>query len=100
MFAPISWCYHVSCTNITGPAAPIGKETLTFRKFKNFADFLNVSSSNILVQYKEKQNVSSITPIQLNVAYSISWSERKKKFNYSKMATSFKDLLFLITYYL
>jgi hypothetical protein len=30
-------------------AAPIGKETLTFRKFENFADFLNVSSTNILV---------------------------------------------------
>jgi hypothetical protein len=29
--------------------APIGEETLTFRKFKNFADFLNVSSTNILV---------------------------------------------------
>ncbi len=33
----------------TGPAAPIGKETLTFRKFKNSSDFLNVSSTNILV---------------------------------------------------
>jgi hypothetical protein len=31
----------------TGPAAPIGKETLSFRKFKNFVDFLNVSSTNI-----------------------------------------------------
>jgi hypothetical protein len=30
-------------------AAPIGEDTLTFRKFKNFADFLNVSSTNILV---------------------------------------------------
>jgi hypothetical protein len=29
--------------------APIGEDTLTFRKFKNFADFLNVSSTNILV---------------------------------------------------
>jgi hypothetical protein len=32
----------------TGPAAPIGKETLSFRKFKNFVNFLNVSSTNIL----------------------------------------------------
>jgi hypothetical protein len=31
----------------TGPAALICKETLTFRKFKNFVDFLNVSSTNI-----------------------------------------------------
>jgi hypothetical protein len=31
----------------TGPAAPICKDT--FRKFKNFAYFLNVSSTNILV---------------------------------------------------
>jgi hypothetical protein len=30
-----------------GPAAPIGKETLTFRKFKNFVDFLNVSSTYV-----------------------------------------------------
>jgi hypothetical protein len=30
MFAPIGG---------TGPAAPIGKETLTFRKFKNSAEF-------------------------------------------------------------
>jgi hypothetical protein len=33
----------------TGPAAPIGKETLTFRKFRNFPDFLKVSRTNILV---------------------------------------------------
>jgi hypothetical protein len=42
------------------------------------ADFLNFSSTNILVQYKN-QNVSSTTPTQLNAAYSISWSERKRK---------------------
>jgi hypothetical protein len=29
-------------------AAPIGEDTLTFRKFKNFTDFLNVRSTNIL----------------------------------------------------
>jgi hypothetical protein len=81
----------------TGPAAPIGKETLTFRKFKNFTDFLNVSSTNILVQYKENLNVSSTTPIQLNVAYSVSWSEQKRKNNYSKMATNFRDKRTLIT---
>ncbi len=127
------WCYHVSCTSIlvqltwqhqyisgTGPAAPIGKETLTFRKFKNSPDFFNVSSTNKLVQYKESQNVSSTTPIQLNVAYSISWRERKRNQNYSKMVSNFRDkrtltttmqakpkhlpssrpLLFLITHYL
>jgi hypothetical protein len=33
----------------TGPAAPMGKETLTLRKLKNFADLLNVSSTSILV---------------------------------------------------
>ncbi len=59
--------------------AQIGEGTLTFRKFKNFSDFLNVSSTNILVQYKENQNVSSTTPSRLNVAYSISWSVRKRK---------------------
>jgi hypothetical protein len=41
-------CFHQYIGG-TGLAAPIGKETLTFRKFKNFADFLNVSSTNILV---------------------------------------------------
>jgi hypothetical protein len=30
-------------------AAPIGEDTLTFLKFKYFTDFLNVSSTNILV---------------------------------------------------
>jgi hypothetical protein len=50
-----------------------------------------VSSTNILVQYKENQNVSSTTPTQLNVAYSISWSEQKRKFNYSKMAANFRE---------
>jgi hypothetical protein len=30
-------------------AAPIGEETQTFYNFKNFADFLNVCSTNILV---------------------------------------------------
>jgi hypothetical protein len=65
-------------------------KTQTFKKFKNFADFLNVCSSNILVltglQYKENQNVCSTTPIWLNVAYSVSWSKQKWKYNYSKMA--------------
>jgi hypothetical protein len=46
-------------------AAPIGEVTQTFYNFKNFADFLNVCSANILVltglqpnilaQYKENQ---------------------------------------------
>jgi hypothetical protein len=30
-------------------AAPIGEDTQTFYSFKNFADFLNVFSANILV---------------------------------------------------
>ena len=30
-------------------AAPIGEDTQTFYNFKNFADFLNVCSANILV---------------------------------------------------
>jgi hypothetical protein len=53
---PIYWCYDVRSTNILVLlvlAAPIGEDTLTFRKLKNFADFLHVSSTNILVQYKE-----------------------------------------------
>jgi hypothetical protein len=43
------------------------------------------------VKCKENQNVISTMPIQLNVAYSISLSERKRKYNYSKMATNFRD---------
>ncbi len=51
-FAPIYWCYGHRSTNILVQlvlAAPIDEDTLTFWKLKNFADFLNVSSTNILV---------------------------------------------------
>jgi hypothetical protein len=50
--APTYWCYDVRSTNIfvlLVLAAPIGEDTHTFRKFKHFVDFLNVSSTNILV---------------------------------------------------
>ena len=50
--APIYWCYGHCNTNILVLlvlAAPIGKDTQTFYNFKNFADFLNVCSANILV---------------------------------------------------
>jgi hypothetical protein len=50
--APIYWCYGHRSTNtlvLLVLAAPIGKEPLTFRIFKNFVDFFNVSSTNILV---------------------------------------------------
>jgi hypothetical protein len=36
-------------------------------------------------------HVSSTTPIQFYVASSISWSEQKRKYNYSKMATNLRD---------
>jgi hypothetical protein len=51
--APIYWCYHVHSTNILVllvMAVPIGEDTQTFYNLKNFADFLNVCSANILVQ--------------------------------------------------
>jgi hypothetical protein len=60
-------------------AAPLGEDTQTFYNLKNFADFLNVCSANILAQYKENQIVCSTTPIQSNDAYSICWSKRKWK---------------------
>jgi hypothetical protein len=60
-------------------AAPLGEDTQTFYNFKNFADFLNVCSTNILAQYKKNKNVFSTMPIQSNVAYSVSWSKRKWK---------------------
>jgi hypothetical protein len=50
--APTYWCYDVRSTNILVLlvlAAPIGKDTQTFYNFKNFADFSNVCSANILV---------------------------------------------------
>jgi hypothetical protein len=50
--APISWYYDVRSTNILVLlvlAAPTGVGTQTFYSFKNFADFLNVCSANILV---------------------------------------------------
>jgi hypothetical protein len=37
-----------------------------------------VSSNNILVQKKEKQNVRRTSPIWLNATYSIGWMRRKK----------------------
>jgi hypothetical protein len=43
-----------------------------------------------LVQYKENQNVCSTTPNWLNIAYSVSLSKRKWKYNYSKMAAKLK----------
>jgi hypothetical protein len=70
-------------------AAPIGKDTQTFYNFKNFADFLNVCSANILVltglqhQYigavQGESKCLQRSPIRLNVAYSGSWSKRKWK---------------------
>ncbi len=50
--APIYWCYDVRSTNILVLlvlAAPIGEDTQTFYNFKNFQDFLNVCSANLLV---------------------------------------------------
>ena len=50
--APIYWSYDVRSTNILVLlvlAAPIGEDTQTFYNLKNFADFLNVCSANILV---------------------------------------------------
>ena len=50
--APIYWCYDVRSTHILVLlvlVAPIGKDTQTFYNFKNFVDFLNVCSANILV---------------------------------------------------
>jgi len=70
-------------------AAPIGEDTQTFYNFKNFADFLNVCSTNILVltglqhQYigvvQGESKCLQHHPIWLNVAYSVSWSKRKWK---------------------
>ncbi len=67
-------------------AAPIGEDTQTFYNFKNFADFLNVCSVNILVltglqhQYiGAVQGESKCLPIWLNVAFSVSWVKRKWK---------------------
>jgi hypothetical protein len=50
--ASIYWWYDIRSTNILVLlvlAAPIGEDIQTFYNFKNFADFLNVCSANILV---------------------------------------------------
>jgi hypothetical protein len=50
--APIYWCYYVRITNILVLlvlAAPIGEDKQTFYNFKNFVEFLNVCSANILL---------------------------------------------------
>ncbi len=50
--APIYLCYKHRSTNILVLlvlAASIGEDTQTFYNFKNFVDFLNVCSANILV---------------------------------------------------
>jgi hypothetical protein len=47
----IYWCYGDRSTSILVLlvlASPIGEDTQTFYNFKNFADFLNVCSANIL----------------------------------------------------
>ncbi len=45
--------------------------------------------SNILVQYKENQNIRSTTPIRLNLAISIGWSGVETETHFFKMAASF-----------
>jgi hypothetical protein len=50
-----------------------------------------VSSTNILVQYKENQNVSSTAPTLLNEAYSICWSGAETETHLFKMAVNFRE---------
>jgi hypothetical protein len=80
MFAPIHMVAPIPCNGGTLPVAPIGEEPLTSFDFADFADFFMsgtlirwcklVSSTNVLVQYEENQNVSRTLPIRLNVVYS------------------------------
>jgi hypothetical protein len=75
-------------------AAPIGEETLTSCKFSDFDNFSMSAarlhwckiacSTNIVVHYKDKQSVSNTLPIQLDIAYSIGWSKRKRKCTFFK----------------
>jgi hypothetical protein len=52
---------------------------------------LLVSSTNILMKYKENQNVSSTAPIWLNEAYSICWSGAETGMHVFKMAANFRE---------
>jgi hypothetical protein len=89
MVAPIYWWNFASCTNRRR-----NPKNMRFRGFfKTF--FLHwckmVSSTNILVHYKENQNVSSSSPIRLNVAHSVSWSGAETESHVFKMAATFRD---------
>jgi hypothetical protein len=50
-----------------------------------------VSSTNLLVRYKGKQNVSRASPTRLTVAYSFGCSERKRKHVFSKTGVKVRD---------
>jgi hypothetical protein len=56
-----------------------------------------VSSTNILVQYKENQSVSSTAPIWLNNAYSICRSGAETEMHVFKMAANFRGKITSIT---
>jgi hypothetical protein len=63
------------------PAAPIGKETLTFRKFKNFVDFLNVSSTNILVLTGQQHQYIGAVQRESKCKHHLAYSFKRCLFN-------------------
>jgi hypothetical protein len=80
----------------------IGAETLNIRQILRFRRFFYmsaaplrwiklVSSTNILVHYRENQNVGRTSPIRLNALYSIGWSGAEIETQVFKMAAKFRD---------
>ncbi len=50
-----------------------------------------MSSTNILVQYKENQNVSGTAPTLINEAYSFCWSGAETETHVFKTAVNFRE---------
>jgi hypothetical protein len=81
-------------SNFDHKFAPIPTHPASFRFCRFFyvwiADTVHwcklVSSTNVLVHYKENQNASRTSLIRLNIAYSIGWSGAETETHVFKMA--------------
>ncbi len=90
----VLWTCNTNILVLLVLAAPIGEDTQTFYNFKNFADFLKVRSATMSVltglQHQYIGAVQGESKCLQHHAYSVSWSKRKWKQKYSKMAAKLK----------